>query len=100
MINWTFLNLELIILCVCVTCAQVGVLLQHVLALMDPFSIALEEDLQRGPSLAAQLDGVTLHDVGVHGLLHEAWQRPGLAVLQGGASQAWGGQHQESDGMK
>ncbi|CAL8281685.1 unnamed protein product [Gadus morhua 'NCC'] len=42
--------------------AQVGVLLGQVLALMDPFPVALEEDLKRGLGPAAQLDGVALDD--------------------------------------
>ena len=66
-----------------VTCPQVGVLLRHVLALVDPFAVALEEDLQGGPSLTPQLDGVALDDVGVNGLLQEVRQCPRLAMLQG-----------------
>lgn len=57
-------------------------LLRHVLALMDPFAVALEEDLQSGASATSELDGVALDDVGVHGLLQEVRQRPGRAMLQ------------------
>lgn len=57
-------------------------LLRHVLALVDPFAVALEEDLKRWPSLTPQLDGVTLDDVGIHRLLQEVGQGPGLAMLQ------------------
>ena len=53
------------------------------LALVDPFTVALEEDLESGPSLTLELDGVALDDVSVNGLLQEAGQRPGLAMLQG-----------------
>ena len=46
-------------LCVRARCAhtgaQVGVLLGQVLALMDPFPVALEEDLQRGLGPAAEV---------------------------------------------
>ena len=66
------------------TGAQVGVLLGQVLALMDPFPVALEEDLQCGLGPAAQLDGVALDDVGVVGLLQEAGQGPGLEGLAPG----------------
>ena len=75
-------------LCVRARCAhtgaQVGVLLGQVLALMDPFPVALEEDLQCGLGPAAQLDGVALDDVGVVGLLQEAGQGPGLEGLAPG----------------
>lgn len=58
-------------------------LLRHVLALVDPFAVALEEDLQSRPSLTPELDGVTLDDVSVNRLLQEVWQCPRLAMLQG-----------------
>lgn len=58
-------------------------LLGHVLALVDPFAVALEEDLKSRPSLTPELDGVALDDVSVDGLLQEVGQRPGLAMLQG-----------------
>lgn len=63
------------------TCPQVGMLTGRVLALVDPLAIALEEDLQGGPGLAVQLDGVALDDVRIHRLLHEARQRAGWTVL-------------------
>ena len=79
-----------VLCCACVrgawlrTGAQVGVLLGQVLALMDPFPVALEEDLQRGLGPAAQLDGVALDDVGVVRLLQEAGEGPGLEGLAPG----------------
>lgn len=51
-------------------------LLGHVLALVDPFAVALEEDLKSRPSLTPELDGVALDDVSVDGLLQEVGQRP------------------------
>ena len=84
-------------LCVHARCAhtgaQVGVLLGQVLALMDPFPIALEEDLKRGLGLAAQLDGVALDDVGVVGLLQEAGEGPGLEGLAPGPWDTHTGTH-------
>lgn len=56
-------------------------LLRHVLALVDPFAIALEEDLKSRPSLTPQLDGVTLDDVSINRLFQEKWQGRGLAML-------------------
>lgn len=62
----------------------------HVLVLVHPLAVALEEDLHGGRGAAAQHDGVALDDVGVVGLLQEMGQRPrgrgqglgqGLAVL-------------------
>ena len=64
-------------------------LLRQVLALVDPFSIALEEDLESGPGLAPELDGVALDDVSINRLLQEVRQGPGLAMLQGFPSGAW-----------
>lgn len=58
-------------------------LLRHVLALVDPFTVALEEDLKSGPSLTPELDGVTLDDVSINGLFQEVWQGRSLAMLQG-----------------
>lgn len=58
-------------------------LLGHVLALVNPFTVALEEDLERGPGLTPELDGVALDDVGIDGLLQEPRQGPRLAMLQG-----------------
>lgn len=57
-------------------------LLRHVLALVDPLAVAFEKDL-KGGSLAAELDGVALDDVRVHGLLQETGQGDGVAVLLG-----------------
>lgn len=65
------------------TCPQVCVLLRHVLALVDPFTIALEEDLKSRPSLTPELDGVTLDDVSIDRLFQEEGQCPRLAMLQG-----------------
>lgn len=64
-------------------------LLGHVLALVHPLPVALEEDLEGGPSLTPELDGVALDDVSVDGLLQEVRQRPRLAMLQGFASGTW-----------
>lgn len=64
-------------------------LLGHVLALVDPFAVALEEDLESRPSLTPELDGVALDDVRVNRLLQEARQRPRLAMLQGFPSGTW-----------
>ncbi len=64
-------------------------LLRHVLALVDPFAIAFEEDLKSRPSLTPELDGVTLDDVSVNGLLQEVGQCPRLAMLQGFTSGPW-----------
>lgn len=58
-------------------------LLRHVLALVDPFAVALEEDLESGPSLTPELDGVALDDVSINGLLQEVGKCPGLAMLRG-----------------
>lgn len=57
-------------------------LLGHVLALVDPFTVALEEYLESGPSLTSELDGVALDDVSINRLLQEVWKGPGLAMLQ------------------
>lgn len=65
------------------TCLQVSVLLRHVLALVDPLAVAFEEDLKSRTRLTAELDGVALDDVSVHGLLQEAGQGHGVAVLLG-----------------
>lgn len=56
-------------------------LLRHVLALVDPFAIALEEDLKSRLSLTPQLDGVTFDDVSINRLFQEMWQGGGLAML-------------------
>lgn len=58
-------------------------LLRHVLTLVDPFAVALEEDLKSRPSLTPELDGVALDDVSVNGLFQEAGQGGSLAMLQG-----------------
>lgn len=57
-------------------------LLRHVLALVDPLAVAFEKDLE-SRSLTAELDGIALDDVSVHGLLQEAGQSHGVAVLLG-----------------
>lgn len=44
-------------------------LLRDVLALVDPFPVALKEDLESGTSLTPELDGVTLHNVCIDRLL-------------------------------
>lgn len=75
---------------VCFTCPQVGVLLRHVLALVNPFAVALEEDLESGLSLTPELDGVTLDDVSVDRLFQEVGQCPRLAMLQGFTPGTWG----------
>lgn len=64
-------------------------LLRHVLALVNPFPVALEEDLESGPSLTTELDGVALDDVSVDRFFQEVRQRPGLAMLQGFTSRTW-----------
>lgn len=58
-------------------------LLGHVLALVDPLAVAFEEDLKGRTRLTAELDGVALDDVSIHGLLQEAGQGHGVAVLLG-----------------
>lgn len=65
------------------TCCEVSVLLRHVLALVDPFTIALEEDLERRPSLTPELDGITFDNVGIDRLLQEVRQGPRLSMLEG-----------------
>lgn len=65
-------------------------LLRHVLALVDPFTVALEEDLKSRPGLTPELDGVTLDDVSINRLLQEVGQCPRLAMLQGFTSGTWG----------
>lgn len=65
-------------------------LLRDVLALVDPFTVALEEDLQSGPSSTPELDGIAFDDVSVNRLLQELGQCPGLAMLQGFTSGTWG----------
>lgn len=65
---------------VCLTCAKVGVLLGHVLTLVDPFAVALEEDLKSRLGLTPQLDGVALDDVGINRLLQELGQGCRLAA--------------------
>lgn len=65
---------------VCLTCAKVGVLLGHVLTLVDPFAVALEEDLKSWLGLTPQLDGVALDDVGINRLLQELGQGCRLAA--------------------
>lgn len=62
------------------TCAEVGVLLGHVLTLVDPFAVALEEDLKSRLGLTPQLDGVALDDVGINRLLQELGQGCRLAA--------------------
>ena len=57
-------------------------LLRHVLALVDPFPVALEKDLESGPSLTPELDRVALDDISINGLFQEVGQGPGLAMLQ------------------
>ena len=61
------------------TSVLIHVLLRRVLILMDPFPVALEEDLQGRYGPTAQLDGVALHDVGILWFLKEvgegAWDR-------------------------
>lgn len=72
------------------TCGLVQALVGHVLVLVHPLPVALEEDLHGGHGPAAQHDGVALDDVGIVRLLQEMGQRPrgggdglgqGLAVL-------------------
>lgn len=58
-------------------------LLRHVLALVDPFTIALEEDLECRPSLTPELDGITFDNVGIDRLLQEVRQGPRLSMLEG-----------------
>lgn len=70
-------------LCVHRTCPKVGVLLRCMLALVNPFTVALEEDLESGPSLTPELDGVILDNVRINRLLEEVRQCPRLAMLQG-----------------
>lgn len=65
------------------TCPQISVLLRRMLALVDPFTVALEEDLESGPSLTPELDGVTLDNVGIDRFFQEVGQCPRLAMLQG-----------------
>lgn len=57
-------------------------LLRHVLTLVDPLAIALEEDLKSGSSLTPELDGIALDDVSIHGLFEKMRQGHGLAMLQ------------------
>lgn len=57
------------------TCALVHALLGHVLVLVDPFTVALEEDLHGWHGFTAQDDGVAFDDVGIIWLLHEVRQR-------------------------
>lgn len=64
-------------------------LLRDVLALVDPFPVALKEDLESGTSLTPELDGVTLHNVCIDRLLQEARQCPRLAMLRGFTSGTW-----------
>lgn len=66
----------------CHTCSQVSVLLRHVLALVDPFTVALEKDLESGPSLTPELDGVALDDISINRLFQEMGKGPRLAMLQ------------------
>lgn len=54
----------------------VHIFLDRVLVLVNPFPVALEEDLQGGSGTAPQPDGVALDDVGVFWLLPEVRQRP------------------------
>lgn len=65
------------------TCHHISELLNHVLALVDPFSIALKEDLERRPGLTPQLDGIAFDDVGINRLLQEAGEGPRLTMMQG-----------------
>lgn len=55
-------------------------LLGHVLTLVDPFAVALEEDLKSRLGLTPQLDGVALDDVGINRLLQELGQGCRLAA--------------------
>ena len=57
-------------------------LLRHVLVLVDPFPVALEEDLKSRPSLTPEFDGVTLDDVSIHRLFQKKGQCCSLAMLQ------------------
>lgn len=65
------------------TCCEISVLLRRVLALVDPITIALEEDLECRPSLTPELDGITFDNVGIDRLLQEVRQGPRLSMLEG-----------------
>lgn len=52
------------------------------LVLVDPFAVALEEDLKSRPSLTPEFDGVTLDDVSIHRLFQKKGQGCSLAMLQ------------------
>lgn len=55
-------------------------LLRHVLTLVDPFAVALEEDLKSWLSLTPELDGVALDDVSINRLFKELGQGCRLAT--------------------
>lgn len=76
-------TLAYIHICFCSTCLQVRVLLRHVLALVDPLAVAFEENLKSRTCLTAELDGVALDDVSVHGFLQKTGQGHSVAVLLG-----------------
>lgn len=69
----------------------VHVFLDRVLVLVNPFPVALEENLQGGCGTAPQADRVALDDIGVFWLLQEVRQRPadGGRVGNGVSRSSW-----------
>lgn len=76
-INKTFFFFFLNYIFCAFTCSQLDVFQGCVLVLVNPLSIALEEDLQRRSSPAFKLNWIAFDDVRVIRLLKEARQGSG-----------------------